>query len=186
MLPVSSLKNSILTQIRSLDPSTRNIGNLKNRAKKAQTEVMGKIAPAKAVWSMHQAKVIHHMCFTLKEAWRSVKILTEDLKISRTAPTVMQLRFLATTDAENASVMGPHLVSIYQKHCLRIWEVLNNINQRNMMNNLDIPISWDKLKKAITKITNGKAPGLNSVPPDTFKALNITNLATIHVLFLAY
>ena len=54
------------------------------------------------------------------------------------------------------------------------------------MSGLTNTISWYKLKKVITKLTNGKAPGLNAIPPDAFKALNIANLGTLHVFFLAY
>ena len=101
---------------------------------------------------MHQAEVIHQVRLTPKEAWKSVKILTGGgLKIHHATPTVMQLRLtdgnLATTDAEKISMMRPHLTSVYQKHRPITWEVLNDIEQRNMMSSLDIPISWDKLKK---------------------------------------
>ena len=47
------------------------------------------------------------------------------------------------------------------------------------MPELDTLISWEELKQAITKISNGKSPGLNDVPPDAFKALDDQNLLTL-------
>ena len=43
-----------------------------------------------------------------------------------------------------------------------------------------------EIKQAITKLTNGKAPRSNEVPPDAFKALNMENLAILNTLYLTY
>ena len=63
---------------------------------------------------------------------------------------------LATTDAENASVMGPHLEKVYRNHrpvnCL----VLHELPQRNFMLELETLVSRKELKQAITKLSNGK------------------------------
>ena len=50
------------------------------------------------------------------------------------------------------------------------------------MDKLDHPISWDEINKATTKLSNDKAPGLNGVPPNVFKALDNTNLSWL-ILF---
>ena len=55
--------------------------------------------------------------------------------------------------------------------------VLDKIKQRGVMDKLDHPISWDEIKKATTKLANEKAPGLNGVPPNLFKALDDINLS---------
>ena len=44
---------------------------------------------------------------------------------------------------------------------------------------LDTEITWEELKKAVTKLANGKSPGLNEVPPDAFKALSEQNLTLL-------
>jgi len=44
------------------------------------------------------------------------------------------------------------------------------------MKELDAPPKWNKLKKSITEITNDKAPGLNGVPPNAFKAISDKSL----------
>ena len=37
--------------------------------------------------------------------------------------------------------------------------------------------SWDEIKKATTKLANDKAPGLNGVPHNSFKALDDANFS---------
>ena len=86
---------------------------------------------------------------------------------------------LATNDAENASVMGPHLARVHQAHRPVNFTVLRGILQRLMIPKLDVPIKWAELKEAIRKSANGKSTGLNDVPPDAFKALDDTNLLTL-------
>ena len=48
------------------------------------------------------------------------------------------------------------------------------------------PLSWDKLKSAVTKLTNDKVPGLNKVPTNAFKALNNDNLTHLLDFFNKY
>ena len=55
-----------------------------------------------------------------------------------------------------------------------------------MMPELDAPITWAELKRAVMKLANGKSPGLNDVPPDAFKALDDANLLSLFDLFNSY
>ena len=48
------------------------------------------------------------------------------------------------------------------------------------------PLSWDKLNSAVTNLTNDKAPGLNKVQPNDFKALNDDNLTHLIDFFNKY
>ena len=84
---------------------------------------------------------------------------------------------LATTDAENASVFGPHFHRVFNNHRPIDWTVLYNINQREVMEKLYQPISWYEIKKATTKLAKNKSPGLNGVPPNAFKALDDAKLS---------
>ena len=86
---------------------------------------------------------------------------------------------LASTDAENLSVMGPHFEKVYTNHQQVAWEMLDAIPQRSEMMELDSEITWEELQQAIEKLKNGKAPGLNDVPPDAFKSLTQNNLANL-------
>ena len=86
---------------------------------------------------------------------------------------------LATTEAENSSVFGPHFHRFFNNHRLLDWPVLYKIKEREVMEELDHPISWDEINKATNKLANDKAPGLNGVLPNVFKALNDENLTWI-------
>ena len=93
----------------------------------------------------------------------------------------MQLpnRELTMTDAENASVFGPHFHRVFNNHIPIDWPVLDNINQKDVMYELYHPISWDEINQVTTKLANYKAQGINGVPPNEFKALNNVNLSWI-------
>ena len=105
-------------------------------------------------------------------------------------PTVMRLRLpnsdLATTNAKNASVMGPHLAKVYQAHRPVDFSVLRDLLQRPTILELDAPIPCAELKRTVRKLANRKFPGLNDVPPDAIKALDDTNLLTLLDFFNSY
>ena len=130
------------------------------------------------------------MRFDPKEAWRSVKILAGGLTSHHEKLTVMRMRLpngdLATTDAKNASVLGPHFARVFQAKRPVDFTVLRGILQRLLIPELDRPISWAEIKKAVRKLANGKSPGLNDVPPDAFKALDDANLLTLLDFFNSY
>ena len=73
------------------------------------------------------------MRFNAKEAWQSAHVLTEGDTIHHACPTTMRMRLLngelATTDAKNASVFGPHFHRIFNNHKPIYGTVLNNIKQ---------------------------------------------------------
>ena len=54
------------------------------------------------------------------------------------------------------------------------------------MPELDTLISWEELKQEITNLSNSKSPGLNDVPPDTFKVVDNQNLLTLMNFFKSY
>ena len=51
------------------------------------------------------------------------------------------------------------------------------------MDELDQTISWYEMKKSTTKLANDKAPGLNGVPLNEFKALDDANLSWLLLLY---
>ena len=55
--------------------------------------------------------------------------------------------------------------------------MLDKINQREVMDELDHTISWYEINKSTTKLANNKSPGLNDVPPNAFKAIDNANLS---------
>ena len=139
------------------------------------------ISLAKSVWSTHQAEKIHSMRFNPKEAWEIVLVLSGGDTIHHNSPTIMRMRLpngeLATTDAENASVFGPHFHRVFNNRRPIYWPVLDKLKQIEVIDELDKPISWDEIKKSTINLANDKAPGLNGLPPNAFKALDDTNLS---------
>ena len=172
-----------------MDPS-ENTTTTKEELKVAQNVVNGYVSLAKAAWSTHQAKIIHNMRFTPKDAWASVNILEGGMTSHQEKPTVTRLRLtnikLATNDAKNASVMGPHLEKVYRNSRPVEWSELQEILQLTSMLEINTLISWEELKQAVTKLSNRKPPGLNDAPPDTFKALDNQNLLTLLDFFNSY
>ena len=93
---------------------------------------------------------------------------------------------LATTDAENASILAPHFEQVYTAHRPIAWDTLNGIHQRDIIFQIDEPIEWDESMKAIRKIANEKSLGLKEVPPDAYKTLSEQNLDILHSFLTAY
>ena len=127
------------------------------------------------------------MSFNTKEAWESVRVLFGEDTSHYASPTVIHMRIpseeLATTDAENASVFGPHFHRVFNNHRRIDWTVLEKIKHIEVTDELDHTISWDEIKKATTKLANYKAPGLNGVPHNETKALDDTILSWLLLFY---
>ena len=126
------------------------------------------------------------MRFNPKEAWDSVRVFSGGDTSHHASPTVMQMRLpngeLETTDAENASVFGPHFHRIFNNNIPIDWPVLDKIKKREAADELYQPISWDEINKSTIKLANDNSPGPNGVPPNSFKALDDTNLSWLLLL----
>ena len=89
------------------------------------------IALEKAARSAHQAGKIHSMRFNPKEAWESVCVLSVGDTSHHSSLTGMWIRLpngeLATTDAEIASVFGPHFHRIFNNHIPIDWPAMEKI-----------------------------------------------------------
>ena len=90
---------------------------------------------------------------------------------------------LAETDEDNAKVFVKHFGKVLNNNNSINNNVLNNINSHEVMNELNVPPSWKEFTEAVKDITNNKAPGLNGVPPNTFKAMSPENLKFTSTLF---
>ena len=138
-------RDALLSDHQTLGIGKRDSSEAKQQLKVAQLAVDGDIALAKAAWSAYQAEKIHSMHFNPKEAWESVRVLSGGDTSHHASPTVMRMRLpnreLATTDAENASVFGPHFHRIFNNNRLIYWPVVYHIKKIEVMDELDNPIS---------------------------------------------
>ena len=74
--------------------------------------------------------------------------------------------------------MGPHLEKVYRDHRPVDWLALHKLKQQPSLE-INTLITYEEITQAVTKLLNGKSPGLNKVPPDAFKALDKQNLLTL-------
>ena len=98
------------------------------------------------------------MKFNPKEAWQIVSFIAGEDTTHHASPTIMQIRLpngeMATTNAENASLFGPHFDRVFNNHIPIYFTRLDNINKIDVMEELDPPISWEEIKKPTTKLPN--------------------------------
>ena len=100
----------------------------------------------------------------------------------------MQLLYgnTTTTDVDNALVLGPHFAKVFCANLPVEWFALYEVRKIDAMQEIYQPISWDEIKTTVTKLINDKAPGLNKVPPNAFKALNDDKLTQLLECFNKY
>ena len=79
---------------------------------------------------------------------------------------------LASNDKENMQVMYPHFQRVFNNHRAVDNSVIDLIPQQEIRWTINQRISWDEFDRAVNKLKNGKAPGLNNVPPEAFKAMD--------------
>ena len=83
---------------------------------------------------------------------------------------------LAETDEDNAKVFAKHFGKLLNNNKIINNNVLNNMDSRDVMYKLELPPSWKEFVEAVKVLTNYKAPGINEVPPNVFKAMSPENL----------
>ena len=120
------------------------------------------------------------MVYNLKEAWVHINMLNAGEKSYHSTPRVIKMRIsggrLAENDDTNMNLFMSHFKKVLNNNQLTHDTVLNNIRQREVMVELDAPPKWNNFEKVATELINDKAPGLNGVPPNTFKEMSDQNL----------
>ena len=119
LLPAIQHRYQLRYHLRPKDPS-EDTTTIKVELRAPQNVFCDHFFLSKAACSTHQTTIIHNISFTPKDAWASVEKLSGEMTSHHEKPTVMRLKItngeLATTDAENMSVMGPHLEKVYRNH----------------------------------------------------------------------
>ena len=83
---------------------------------------------------------------------------------------------LAENEEENVSVFSNHFKKVLINHKLKDTTVINDIDLREVMEDLDDPPLWKEFICAIQELINDKSPGLNVVPPNVFNSMSEENL----------
>ena len=83
---------------------------------------------------------------------------------------------LAENDEKNVSVFASHFKKLLNNHKPIDKIVINDINLREVMGELEVPTSWTESTRAIQELTNENYPGINGVPPNAFKSMSEENM----------
>ena len=73
-------------------------------------------------------------------------------------------------------VFANHFKKVLNNHKTTDTTMINEINLQEVMGELDDPPLWKEYICGIQELTNEKSPGLNVVPPNTFKSMSEENL----------
>ncbi len=69
-------------------------------------------------------------------------------------------------------MFGPYFDWVFNNHCPVDPTILSNDHQCPVLPELDSPITFAEVNAAINKLKNGKAPGLNGIQTEVYKAMN--------------
>ncbi len=87
---------------------------------------------------------------------------------------------LAASSTKNMSVFGLHFERVFSNHRPVDFSVLDLIPQQEQLMEIDHPIIFAEVDKAINKLESGKAPGLNGILPEAYKAMGKAMRLQIH------
>lgn len=92
----------------------------------------------------------------------------------------------ATNGKENMAVFGPHFERVFNNHRPVDPTILDESPQHPILHEIDSPITFDEVNTAINKLKNGKSPGLNGIPPEAYKAMNVVTRRRVHEYVTAF
>ena len=119
------------------------------------------------------------MNFNPRLAWQSAYFLDDGDSAHIKNVTNYSLRKpdgeLTKKGDEAAKIWEPHFEKVYNNEREVNWSVLDDINQREKVHNLDDDITRPEFDNALDGLVNLKAPGENGVPPDIIKSLKGEN-----------
>ena len=84
------------------------------------------------------------------------------------------------------AVFGPHFERVFNNHRPVDSTILDEIPQHPILHEIDSPITFDEVNTAINKLKNGKSPGLNGIPPEAYKAMNVVTRRRVHEYVTAF
>ena len=179
LVPAIEGRNQLLHALRSssdLPPSI--IETMRTQLQNLNKTVKDKVLIAKARWAAHVCSKIHNMRANPRVAWEYIRLLTNGSTCHHKKKVEMAMKLpngkLATNGKENMKVFGPHFEQVLNNHRSVDMTVLDDIPQRPILHEIDSPITFEEVNTAINKLTNGKSPGLNGIPPEAYKAMNTT------------
>ena len=177
LAPLIETRNQKLHALRQLSNANEAITTpLKDELRQMNRHVSDAVSLAKSRWYAHLCEKIHDMSMNPKLAWEYIRILTGGESTHHRLTTTMAMKMengkMSVTDKEHMSVFYPHFQRVFNNHRDVDLSALERVKQRQIIWALNDPISWEEFDRAVNKLKNGKAAGLNGVPPEAYKAMN--------------
>ncbi len=139
---------------------------------------------AKTCWYSNICLHIHDMRVNPRLAWEYICIITGGKTAHHKKLVNMVMQFpdgsLASSSNNNMAVFGPHFERVFSNHQPVDFSILDLIPQQEQLMEIDHPITFSEVDKAINKLKPGKALGLNGIPPEAYKAFERRMRLWIH------
>ena len=180
--PRIDTKTHLLNQYRNEhNPIVRE--DIKLDLKAASKLVKDRVEITKNLWATKISSNINEFNLDPKKAWDAAYQLRDGVKGHHKKPISKKFRnkdgILARTKKENIQTVENHFTEVFNTIHPTDPDATQYIKQRETMEELDIPPTWNEFKQAVTKLKNDKKPGMNGVMPDAFKALDNKNLSIL-------
>jgi hypothetical protein len=117
-------------------------------------------------------------------AWENICLLTDGETAHHKTSINMAMKLdngeLASNAKEIMSVFSMHFHKVLNTQRPVDDTVLDLIEQKPCLTNIDTPITFKEVRRAINKLKKWKAPRLNGLPPEALKAMVNTSKQIIH------
>ena len=179
-------RDNVMSKLR--ETCSRVTNGMDETLKEANKRVKDAVKKAKANYKSHIANKATEklLNFDPKNAWVAIKEITDGLGGHHVKPKRMAMKMAngekSSNNKEHMSVFQPHFSKLYNNHRSPYANAADFIKQREKFAALDFDVSWDEFISAVNDLKNDKAPGLNGVPPNAFKAMDDQNLKKVYDL----
>lgn len=165
----------------------------KRQLQRARSELRKLKRRAKADWLDRTARRITKstMSRNAKDTWAAIKTLQKGPNAHHRPPDRPRMKLpngsLAANDEEDADVLAPHFHRVYNRTDAPVdFTVLDEVEQRPTVGNIDHEPTFEELKDAIKKMRHDKAPGPSGVTSEALKALPDSALTKVHEIITAF
>jgi hypothetical protein len=184
LLPIIEEKNQLVHTLRQQDHPMEVTELLKCSLKHVSKQVRDMVLLAKLCWYSHVCLHIHNMRMNPRAAWEYIRILRGSKATHHKKSVNMAMRIpdgsLVASSTKNMGVFGLHFERVFSNHRPVDFSLLDLIPQQEQLMEIDRPITFAEVDKAINKLKSGKAPGLNRIPPEAYKAMEKAMRLQIH------
>ena len=90
------------------------------------------------------------------------------------------------TDEEVVEILATHFHKVYNSNIEIEWSVLDDLKQKPIRADMNLPLSLYEFEQAIRKLILHKSPGSNGVSSNSIKALNEENRIFLFKIYYDY